>query len=137
MESVPLFLYLKTRRRSHCEYSFHCRLYGSKGWRGSLRSLQAWPDRTDKNVAFNYKDKNIRCNAVAPGRVETNLRVNSENLIGSKTAHDKSIDNWRDIETKVSEGYITNMRKCTPDEIAKVVLFWHLTKPLLSTVPYL
>ena len=76
-----------------------------------------------KNVAFNYKDKNIRCNAVAPGRVETNLRVNSENLIGSKTAHDKSIDNWRDIETKVSEGYITNMRKCTPDEIAKVVLF--------------
>ena len=76
-----------------------------------------------KNVAFNYKDKNIRCNAVAPGRVETNLRVNSENLIGSKAAHDKSIDNWRDIETKVSEGYITNMRKCTPDEIAKVVLF--------------
>ena len=34
------------------EYSFHCRLYGSKGWRGSLRSLQAWPDRTDKKCGI-------------------------------------------------------------------------------------
>ena len=76
-----------------------------------------------KNVAFNYKEKNIRCNAVAPGRVETNLRLNSEKLAGSKTAHDKSIEEWKDIEDKVTEGYITNMRKCTPDEIAKVVLF--------------
>lgn len=76
-----------------------------------------------KNVAFNYKEKNIRCNAVAPGRVETNLRVNSEKLIGSKSAHDKSIQEWKDIEDKITDGYITNMRKCTPDEIAKVVLF--------------
>lgn len=76
-----------------------------------------------KNVAFNYKEKNIRCNAVAPGRVETNLRVNSEKLIGSKSAHDQSIQAWKDIEEKVAEGYITNMRKCTPDEIAQVVLF--------------
>ena len=43
-----------------------------------------------KNVAFNYKEKNIRCNAVAPGRVETNLRINSEKLAGSKTARDQS-----------------------------------------------
>lgn len=76
-----------------------------------------------KNVAFNYKEKNIRCNAVAPGRVETNLRINSEKLAGSKSAHDQSIERWKDIEDKVTEGYITNMRKCTPDEIAKVVLF--------------
>lgn len=76
-----------------------------------------------KNVAFNYKEKNIRCNAVAPGRVETNLRINSEKLAGSKSAHDKSIGKWKDIEDKITEGYITNMRKCTPDEIAKVVLF--------------
>ena len=76
-----------------------------------------------KNVAFNYKEKNIRCNAVAPGRVETNLRANSERLAGSKSARDRSIENWKDIENKVTEGYITNMRKCTPDEIAKVVLF--------------
>lgn len=76
-----------------------------------------------KNVAFNYKEKNIRCNAVAPGRVETNLRINSEKLAGSKTAHDQSIEKWKDIEDKITEGYITNMRKCTPDEIAKVVLF--------------
>ena len=76
-----------------------------------------------KNVAFNYKEKNIRCNAVAPGRVETNLRANSERLAGSKSARDRSIENWKDIENKVTEGYITNMRKCSPDEIAKVVLF--------------
>ena len=76
-----------------------------------------------KNVAFNYKEKNIRCNAVAPGRVETNLRANSERLAGSKSTRDRSIENWKDIENKVTEGYITNMRKCTPDEIAKVVLF--------------
>lgn len=76
-----------------------------------------------KNVAFNYKEKNIRCNAVAPGRVETNLRANSERLAGSKSARDRSIENWKDIENKVTEGYITNMRKCTPDEIARVVLF--------------
>lgn len=76
-----------------------------------------------KNVAFNYKEKNIRCNAVAPGRVETNLRINSEKLAGSKTARDQSIEHWKEIEDKITEGYITNMRKCTPDEIAKVVLF--------------
>lgn len=76
-----------------------------------------------KNVAFNYKEKNIRCNAVAPGRVETNLRINSEKLVGSKSTHDKSIEKWKDIEDKITEGYITNMRKCSPDEIAKVVLF--------------
>ena len=76
-----------------------------------------------KNVAFNYKEKNIRCNAVAPGRVETNLRINSEKLAGSKTARDQSIGKWKDIEDKITEGYITNLRKCTPDEIAKVALF--------------
>lgn len=76
-----------------------------------------------KNVAFNYKEKNIRCNAVAPGRVETNLRINSEKLAGSRTAHDRTIEKWKDIEDKITEGYITNMRKCTPDEIARVVLF--------------
>ena len=76
-----------------------------------------------KNVAFNYKEKNIRCNAVAPGRVNTNLRANSEKLIGSKTTRDATIDNWKVIEDKVHEGYITNMRKCSPEEIATVALF--------------
>ena len=76
-----------------------------------------------KNVAFNYKDRNIRCNAVAPGRVETNLRVNSEKLIGSRSAHDHTIGEWKDIEDRITDGYVTNMRKCTPDEIARVVLF--------------
>ena len=44
-------------------------------------------------------------------------------LAGSKTARDQSIGKWKDIEDKITEGYITNMRKCTPDEIAKVALF--------------
>lgn len=76
-----------------------------------------------KNVAYNYKEKNIRCNAIAPGRVNTNLRVNSEKLVGSKTARDTTIDNWKEIEDKVHEGYITNLRKATPEEIAPVALF--------------
>lgn len=76
-----------------------------------------------KNVAFNYKEKNIRCNAIAPGRVNTNLRVNSEKLVGSKTARDTSIGNWKQIEEKVHEGYVTNMRKASPEEIATVALF--------------
>lgn len=76
-----------------------------------------------KNVAFNYKEKNIRCNAIAPGRVNTNLRVNSEKLVGSKTARDTTIDNWKTIENKVHEGYITNLRKASPEEIATVALF--------------
>lgn len=76
-----------------------------------------------KNMAFNYKDRNIRCNAVAPGRVETNLRVNSEKLIGSRSAYDHTIGEWKDIEDKITDGYVTNMRKCTPDEIARGVLF--------------
>lgn len=76
-----------------------------------------------KNVAFNYKEKNIRCNAVAPGKVETNLRKNSELLVGSKSAHDKSIGEWKEIEDKIKEGYVTSLRASTPDEIAKVVLF--------------
>ena len=76
-----------------------------------------------KNVAYNYKEKNIRCNAVAPGRVETNLRANSENLIGSKKAHDTSISQWKDIENRVAVGYNTNLRKSVPEEIAAVALF--------------
>lgn len=76
-----------------------------------------------KNVAYNYKEKNIRCNAVAPGRVETNLRANSEKLLGSKSAHDATISNWKGIEDQVVAGYDTNLRKCVPEEIAAVALF--------------
>lgn len=76
-----------------------------------------------KNVAFNYKDKNIRCNAVAPGRVETNIRANSEKLAGAQTLHDATVSRWKDIEDAVAAGYVTNWRKASPDEIAKAVLF--------------
>ena len=64
-----------------------------------------------------------RCNAVAPGRVETNLRVNSEKLVGSKTAHDATIGKWKEIEDKIIAGHDTNLRKCVPAEIAAAVLF--------------
>lgn len=76
-----------------------------------------------KNVAFNYKDKNIRCNAVAPGRVETGIRANSEKLAGAQTLHDATVSRWKDIEDAVTAGYVTNRRKASPDEIAKAVLF--------------
>ena len=74
-------------------------------------------------MAFNYKDKNIRCNAVAPGRVETGIRANSEKLARSQTLHDATVSRWKDIENAVMVGYVTNRRKASPDEIAKAVLF--------------
>ena len=74
-------------------------------------------------MAFNYKDKNIRCNAVAPGRVETGIRANSEKLARSQTLHDATVSRWKDIENAITAGYVTNRRKASPDEIAKAVLF--------------
>lgn len=76
-----------------------------------------------KNVAFNYKEKNIRCNAVAPGRVVTNLRDNSQKIIGAKDAYDATIAEWQDIEKSVEAGYDTNLRRAQPEEIAYVALF--------------
>lgn len=76
-----------------------------------------------KNVAFNYKEKNIRCNAVAPGRVITNLRDNSQKIIGAKDAYDQTIGDWKNIEEAVEAGYDTNLRRAEPREIAYVALF--------------
>ena len=76
-----------------------------------------------KNVAYTYQDKNIRCNAVAPGKTATNLRANSEKRVGAKTAHDRTIGNWKAIEDAVTAGHITSRRSGSPDEIAKAVLF--------------
>lgn len=75
-----------------------------------------------KHVAFCYKEWNIRCNAVAPGRVETNLRENSKTMLTSKET-DTLKSETDMILKKITDGYITNMRKANPDEIAKVVLF--------------
>lgn len=75
-----------------------------------------------KHVAFCYKEWNIRCNAVAPGRVETNIQENSKILLEPKgmSAHGNATDS---ILEKIAEGYITNMRKANLEEIAKVALF--------------
>lgn len=76
-----------------------------------------------KNVAFNYMRRNIRTNAVAPGRVNTNLRANSQRIAGVQDKYDKTISQWKDIETAVKDVYVTNLRIAEPEEIARVLCF--------------
>ena len=64
-----------------------------------------------------------RCNAVAPGRVKTAIRANSEKLAGAQTLHDATVSRWHDIEAAVAAGYVTNQRFAQPEEIARAVLF--------------
>jgi NAD(P)-dependent dehydrogenase (short-subunit alcohol dehydrogenase family) len=76
-----------------------------------------------KNVAFNYMRRNIRINAVAPGRVNTNLRANSQRIAGTQDEYDKTISQWKDIEAAVKDGYVTNLRIAEPEEITRVLCF--------------
>lgn len=63
-----------------------------------------------KNVGFQYAVKNIRCNAIAPGGVATNIAtsINAPNEFGMGRA---------------MVGMGINPRTGTPEEIAKVALF--------------
>lgn len=62
-----------------------------------------------KNIAYHYGDKNIRCNAIAPGGVNTNIGVGMKpNELGF---------------AKISLGLNTNIRMGEPNEIAQVALF--------------
>lgn len=63
-----------------------------------------------KNVGFQYATKGIRCNAVAPGGVSTNINttINDPNPFGMERA---------------MAGMGLNPRAGEPEEIAKVVLF--------------
>ncbi|MDF2836289.1 MAG: family oxidoreductase [Paenibacillus sp.] len=63
-----------------------------------------------KNVGFQYAVKNIRCNAIAPGAVATNIAtsINAPNEFGMGRA---------------MVGMGINPRTGTPEEIAKVALF--------------
>lgn len=63
-----------------------------------------------KNTGFMYADKGIRCNAIAPGAVETN--------IGSTM---KNINEFGISRTRLAQGVIPRIGK--PEEIAKVALF--------------
>lgn len=76
-----------------------------------------------KNVAYTYQHKNIRTNAIAPGRVLTNLRDNSQKILGAKDAYDKTINDWKDIEEVVTKGHNTIPRAGEPSAIAAVALF--------------
>lgn len=63
-----------------------------------------------KNIAFTYADKNIRCNAVCPGGVATEVAVNMKNP--SQLGMGKAIS-----------GAANAPRTGKPEEIAKAVLF--------------
>ena len=76
-----------------------------------------------KNVAFNYMRRNLRANAIASGRVNTNLRANSQRIAGAQDEYDKTISQWKDIEAAVKDGYVTNLRIAEPGEIVRVALF--------------
>ncbi|MCT2534684.1 SDR family oxidoreductase [Aquibacillus koreensis] len=63
-----------------------------------------------KNTGFMYAQKGIRCNAIAPGAVETNISSSMKN-----------INQFGMERTKVVQGVIPRIGQ--PDEIAKVALF--------------
>ncbi|WP_341279627.1 SDR family oxidoreductase [Paenibacillus sp. FSL H8-0537] len=63
-----------------------------------------------KNIGFQYADLGIRCNAIAPGGVKTNISttINEPNPFGA---------------SRVMAGMGLNPRTGEPEEIAKVALF--------------
>ena len=62
-----------------------------------------------KNIAYYYGDKNIRCNTIAPGGVNTNIGAGMKpNELGF---------------AKISLGLKTNLRMGEPGEIAEIALF--------------
>lgn len=63
-----------------------------------------------KNTGFMYAQKGIRCNAIAPGAVMTNI-----------TSSIKNVDEFGASRTKVTQGAIPRVGQ--PEEIAKVGLF--------------
>lgn len=65
-----------------------------------------------KNTGYLYAKKGIRCNAIAPGAVETHI---SESIDYSKLSED--------IKNRIMPGLVLNPRNGKPIEIAKVALF--------------
>lgn len=62
-----------------------------------------------KNIAYHYGDKNIRCNTIAPGAVNTNIGAS---MHPNKLGFDK-----------INLGLTTNIRAGEPEEIAQIALF--------------
>ncbi|AOZ94475.1 SDR family oxidoreductase [Paenibacillus crassostreae] len=63
-----------------------------------------------KNTAYMYAEKGIRCNAIAPGGVETNIASSMTNINGFGASRQQL-------------GMAINPRMGKPEEIAKVALF--------------
>lgn len=74
-----------------------------------------------KNIAAEYGEKNIRCNAVGPGYIETPLLTDHLNKDMMQAAADKS----------------TMKRLGTPQEIAELVLFLSSDKSAFTTGSYI
>lgn len=84
-------------------------LYGSRAGAAYTASKHAVIGLT-KNVAFQYAEEGIRCNAIAPGGVETNIgtTINNPDPFGMK---------------KAMSGAEFNPRNGVPEEIATIALF--------------
>ncbi|MEF3307122.1 SDR family oxidoreductase [Paenibacillus sp. GYB003] len=84
-------------------------LYGSRAGAAYTAAKHAVVGLT-KNVGFQYAKLGIRCNAIAPGGVKTNIGV------GSSSPNEFGLD-------KAMAGMGINPRTGDPDEIAAVALF--------------
>lgn len=62
-----------------------------------------------KNIGFMYGTKGIRCNAIAPGGVSTNIM---EGAVPNAFGYER-----------MSTGFGTNIRMAEPDEIAEIALY--------------
>jgi NAD(P)-dependent dehydrogenase (short-subunit alcohol dehydrogenase family) len=84
-------------------------LYGSRAGVAYTTSKFAVVGLT-KNVGFMYAPKGIRCNAICPGAVDTEISVGikNPNMFGL---------------SRVQLGMATNPRQGSPEEIAKAALF--------------
>lgn len=68
-----------------------------------------------KAVAYASADKNVRCNAIAPGAVATDIGKSMADMYG-KGMHEAGT-------AKSMKGMVLNPRQGTPDEIASIALF--------------
>ena len=84
-------------------------LYGYRAGAAYTASKHAVVGLT-KNTAFAYADKGIRCNAIAPGGINTNI------MASLKATNDVGIK-------KAMSGAGYNPRNGEPEDIAKVALF--------------
>lgn len=72
-----------------------------------------------RNTAWSYRDQGIRCNAILPGGVATNVIHNSAETTGSKAfnANNPNIAWFQSAPGFMEYGL------CTPEELAQGILF--------------